>query len=327
MSTRSFTKFCEPVWSTVVPTKVKFPWALTEHHAIKAYWESGDTAPRILNLGTRLRWVVTFTSRPLYSQGKNLWYPLYRRLGGPQSRSVHGDEEAAGNRTPDHPARSPALYRWAIPAPPSPFIKYGSQAKYTVVGRGLTTEVTVLVPFPTWASASISWKPRCLNSSGIKYVEFLPYAPIPFHSVVLHSNSFWCAVQRFLATVITGDFRPAEFNSPSRSPRSRFNAQDCGPHSEAPASIWPYGLDDRGYRVRFPARAGNFPLYRRVQIGSGAHQPPIQWVPGVLSLGIKRPGREADHSPPCSAKVKNAWRYTSTFTSKTVFQRQLLAIK
>jgi hypothetical protein len=31
---------------------------------------------------------------------------------------------------------------------------------------------------------------------------------------------------------------------------------------------------------------------------------PIQWVPGALSLGIKLPGREADHSPPSSAEVK-----------------------
>jgi hypothetical protein len=30
----------------------------------------------------------------------------------------------------------------------------------------------------------------------------------------------------------------------------------------------------------------------------------IQWVPGALSLGVKRPGREADHSPPSSAEVK-----------------------
>jgi hypothetical protein len=28
--------------------------------------------------------------------------------------------------------------------------------------------------------------------------------------------------------------------------------------------------------------------------------------------GVKRPGREADHSPPYSAEVKNAWSYTST---------------
>jgi hypothetical protein len=41
-------------------------------------------------------------------------------------------------------------------------------------------------------------------------------------------------------------------------------------------------------------------------------QHPIQWVPGTLSLWVKRPGREADHSPPSSAEVKNAWSYTST---------------
>jgi hypothetical protein len=28
--------------------------------------------------------------------------------------------------------------------------------------------------------------------------------------------------------------------------------------------------------------------------------------------GVKRPGREADHSPQSSAVVKNAWSYTST---------------
>jgi hypothetical protein len=32
-----------------------------------------------------------------------------------------------------------------------------------------------------------------------------------------------------------------------------------------------YGLDDRGSRVRFPARAGNLSLHHRVQNGSGAH--------------------------------------------------------
>jgi hypothetical protein len=36
----------------------------------------------------------------------------------------------------------------------------------------------------------------------------------------------------------------------------------------------------------------------------GPTQPPIQWVPGAFSLGIKRSGREADHSPPSSAEVK-----------------------
>jgi hypothetical protein len=36
----------------------------------------------------------------------------------------------------------------------------------------------------------------------------------------------------------------------------------------------------------------------------GLTQPPIQWIPGALSLGVKRLGREADYSPPSSAEVK-----------------------
>jgi hypothetical protein len=36
----------------------------------------------------------------------------------------------------------------------------------------------------------------------------------------------------------------------------------------------------------------------------GPTQPPTEWVPGALSLGIKRPGREDDHSSPSSAEVK-----------------------
>jgi hypothetical protein len=36
----------------------------------------------------------------------------------------------------------------------------------------------------------------------------------------------------------------------------------------------------------------------------GPTQPPIQWVLGALSLGVKRPRPEADHSPPPSVEVK-----------------------
>jgi hypothetical protein len=42
----------------------------------------------------------------------------------------------------------------------------------------------------------------------------------------------------------------------------------------------------------------------------GPTQPPIQWVPGALSFGVKGSGREAGHSPPYSAEVKNAWSST-----------------
>jgi hypothetical protein len=36
----------------------------------------------------------------------------------------------------------------------------------------------------------------------------------------------------------------------------------------------------------------------------GPTQPPIKWVPGALSLGIKRQGREANHSSPSNAEVE-----------------------
>jgi hypothetical protein len=32
-------------------------------------------------------------AEPLHRQGKKPWYPLYRRMGGPHSRSGHGGEE------------------------------------------------------------------------------------------------------------------------------------------------------------------------------------------------------------------------------------------
>jgi hypothetical protein len=55
--------------------------------------------------------------------------------------------------------------------------------------------------------------------------------------------------------------------------------------------------------------AGNFSLLHRVQTGSGPTQPPIRWLSGVLSPGIKRPVLEANHSPLSSVDVKNSWSY------------------
>jgi len=43
-------------------------------------------------------------------------------------------------------------------------------------------------------------------------------------------------------------------------------------------------------------------MFPRMALGST--QTPIQWAPGAISLGIKRPGREADNSPPFSAEGK-----------------------
>jgi hypothetical protein len=43
-----------------------------------------------------------FTPRPLYPQGESPWYPLDRRLGGPQSRSGRGGEEKNSQPTKDN---------------------------------------------------------------------------------------------------------------------------------------------------------------------------------------------------------------------------------
>jgi hypothetical protein len=70
-----------------------------------------------------------------------------------------------------------------------------------------------------------------------------------------------------------------------------------------------YGLDDAMIGIRFPAGLGMFLFGTTSRPTLGPTQPPIQWVPGALSPGIKRPDREADHSDPSSAEVKNAWSY------------------
>jgi hypothetical protein len=64
-----------------------------------------------------------------------------------------------------------------------------------------------------------------------------------------------------------------------------------------------YGLDDRGVRVRVPVGS---------RIFSSPRRPDRLWVnptsypmgTGGSFPGVKRPGREADHSPPASAEVK-----------------------
>jgi hypothetical protein len=67
-----------------------------------------------------------------------------------------------------------------------------------------------------------------------------------------------------------------------------------------------YGLDDRGVGDRVPV---------------GSQRPDRLWVPpsllsngygAALSWGVKRPGREADHSPPTSAEFKKTWIYIYT---------------
>jgi hypothetical protein len=57
-----------------------------------------------------------------------------------------------------------------------------------------------------------------------------------------------------------------------------------------------------GFDSRRELRIFLFTIASRTALGPT--QPPIQCKPEALSLGVKRKGREADHSPPSSAKIK-----------------------
>jgi hypothetical protein len=67
---------------------------------MKMYWGSGGIASRTPNLGTRWRFVVSYTPRPLYPLRKSPWYQLNRGLSGSQSRSGRGGEENMSRRCP-----------------------------------------------------------------------------------------------------------------------------------------------------------------------------------------------------------------------------------
>jgi hypothetical protein len=70
-----------------------------------------------------------------------------------------------------------------------------------------------------------------------------------------------------------------------------------------------YELEDRG-SIR--GRGRFFCFRHRVQTGSGPHPASYPTSTGDYFPGVKRPGREAEHSPPSSAEVKNEWSCTST---------------
>jgi hypothetical protein len=57
-----------------------------------------------------------------------------------------------------------------------------------------------------------------------------------------------------------------------------------------------YELDDKRIGVRAPGESRICSESSRRTLEPT--QSPIQWVPGALSPGVQRPGREADHLPP-----------------------------
>jgi hypothetical protein len=72
-----------------------------------------------------------------------------------------------------------------------------------------------------------------------------------------------------------------------------------------------YGLDDRRVGVRVPVGSRIFSSPRRPDRLWDPSNPYPMGTVGSFP-GLKRPGRQADHSPPASVKVKKMCIYTST---------------
>jgi hypothetical protein len=73
-----------------------------------------------------------------------------------------------------------------------------------------------------------------------------------------------------------------------------------------------YEVDNKKGRNSSPSRVKNFLFSTSSRPDLAFIQLPSQWVSGALSPAVKRPGREADHSPPSTAEVKKTRIYAST---------------
>jgi hypothetical protein len=71
-------------------------------------------------------------------------------------------------------------------------------------------------------------------------------------------------------------------------------------------------MDDLEFGVRVLVGYKNFHFFIMSRRALGPTQSPMQWLPGFISLGVKRLGREADHSRPTGTEMKNSWISTST---------------
>jgi hypothetical protein len=61
-----------------------------------------------------------------------------------------------------------------------------------------------------------------------------------------------------------------------------------------------------GWTGSSPSGAKNFKFSISSRLALGSHPTSYPMVSGALCPGVKRQGREADHSPPTSAEVKKS---------------------
>jgi hypothetical protein len=105
---------------------------------MKAYWGMEVWLNTFFDHGTRWRWMVSFTSRPLYPQGKSPYYPLDREWVGPRA----GLDAVSKRKIPnllrdsnsDRSGRSQSPYQLSYPGS---FITDDKSLNWTVTGYGL----------------------------------------------------------------------------------------------------------------------------------------------------------------------------------------------
>jgi hypothetical protein len=158
---------------------------------MKAYWGSEGMAPRVLDLGTRWRCVISFTSRSLYPQGKSSWYPWDRRPAGPQSRPGRCGEERNSQPLPglDSPIIQPVAQCSATK--PSRFLSSSSSSSSSSLSSSLSSRlpssVVVVVEVILWDGQSII---KWLSTGRTTRVRFAAEAeclsPPP------HPDQLWC---------------------------------------------------------------------------------------------------------------------------------------
>jgi hypothetical protein len=73
-----------------------------------------------------------------------------------------------------------------------------------------------------------------------------------------------------------------------------------------------YGLDSLHL---IPSRGEIFLFSTVFRLPLGPTQPPVEWLPGALSLGVKKQRHDTDHSPPSAAEVSNGEAISTTHMS------------
>jgi hypothetical protein len=169
-------------------------------------------------------------------------------------------------------------------------IIYASARNRTPIPRQARNLVTILTDLPQ--STSCLLKTHSILSSCMRLYLAIGFFPSGFPTKILHSFSFPYACYMLLG-------RPAHYLT------NFWYTKDTVRSTSRDSSVsitTGYGLDGR----RSILGKGEIFLFSTAsRAAQGSAQPPIQWVSGAVSPGVKRPGREADNSPPSSADVKN----------------------